>query len=80
VRRGNTGRKLTNKAADDQFGSAKSGFLAASEYGMILLNNSVFYIHGVEYICQGTNAEFVIYIIFILPFFFDQLVYDDRKT
>ena len=80
VRRGNAGKKSSNKGADCQPGPIKSGFFAVNETKNNKRSSLLEYIHAVKYICQGTNAEFVIYIIFILPFFFDQLVYDDRKT
>ena len=73
-------QKFTNKGADDQLVLIKFGFAAVSKLRPTHLNTSSFYIHAVKYICQGTNAQFVIYIIFTLSVFPDRLGCDERKT
>jgi hypothetical protein len=81
VRRGNAGKKFTNKGADGLFGLIKSGFFADSELRTNTSQHLVyFYIHAVKCLCQATNAHFVIYLIFTLLLFSDRLGCGGRKT
>ena len=73
VQRGNAGKKFSNRGADNQFSLIKSGYFAGFGLRTLTSTSSTFYIHAVKYICQGTNAHFVIYLIFPLLLLPDRL-------
>ena len=81
VRRGNAGKKFTNKGADGLFGLATLDIFAVPEFKASIPQHLLyFYIHAVKCICQGTNAHFVIYLIFTLLLIPDRLGCISLKT